>query len=245
MDLSGNKIGGVITADHFANLSSLEDIYLANNPLKVVVNPEWRPLFSLRGASFASCQMGPLFPSWLKWQVNISYLDISSAGIADRLPDWFCTSFANVRKIVLSENGINGSLPTNMNVMTPLRRLYLDSNQLTGQIPQLPVGLSMLDMSRNSLSSLPSNFGAPYIQELKLYSNLLTGHIPESICGLHGTDMILDLSNNYLEGGFPPCFRPMDPWILIFINNRFTGKFRSFAQRCKSIYILDLSLTRV
>ncbi|KAM0910152.1 hypothetical protein ACQ4PT_014309 [Festuca glaucescens] len=240
MDLSGNNIGGVVTEELFANLTSLEKIYLADNSLKVVVDPECHHLFSLIGASFASCHMGPLFPAWLKWQVGLSYLDISSAGIADRLPDWFSTSFANVSIMIVSENGINGSLPTNMKVMTSLTRLYLDSNQLTGQIPQLPVGLDILDLSRNSLSGFPSNFGAPYILELKLYSNLLTGHVPESICGLQGLG-ILDLSNNHLEGEFPPCFQPTDPWILLFSNNRFTGKFPSFVQNFKGLYILDLS----
>jgi hypothetical protein len=112
MDLSGNNIGGVVTEELFANLISLEEIYLANNSLKVVVDPEWRPPFSLTGASFASCHMGPLFPAWLKWQVDLSYLDISRAGITDKLPDWFCTSFANVTTMIVSENGINGSLPT-------------------------------------------------------------------------------------------------------------------------------------
>jgi hypothetical protein len=125
--------------------------------------------------------------------------------------------------------------------MTSLRRLYLDSNQLTGQIPQLPVRLSILDLSRNSLSGLPSNFGAPYIQELKLYSNLLTGHVPESICGLQGPALILDLSNNHLEGEFPPCFQPRDPWILLLSNNRFTGMFPSFVQNFSGISILDIS----
>ena len=196
MDLSSNNLSGVITHEHFTGLASLRTINLSGNILKIVVDPEWLPPFKLQRATFASCQMGPLFPAWLRFQTNIDNLDISNTSIFDRLPDWFATTFSNATELYISNNGINGTLPKNLKNMTSLRILYLDSNKLTGQIFELPTNLYSLDISRNYLSGpLPQNFGAPNLMHLSLFSNHITGHIPQYICKLNLD--ALNLANNY------------------------------------------------
>ena len=77
--------------------------------------------------------------------MNIINLDISSAGIADRLPQWFSDAFLNVEFMNISNNQLNGTLPTDMGSMS-LEGLYLHSNQLTGQIPTLPPDISFLEI---------------------------------------------------------------------------------------------------
>ena len=150
--------------------------------------------------------MGPLFPGWLQWNVNITYLDISSASIADKLPQWFFDAFSNVWFMNISNNQLNGTLPTDMGSMS-LEGLYLSSNQLTGQIPTLPPNISFLDLSNNFLSGpLPSAIGSTNLETLSLFSNRLTGHIPESFCKYQQL-FVLDLSNNFLEGEPPLCLR--------------------------------------
>ena len=87
LDLSDNNLDGVITHQHFAGLKKLKHIDLSLNSLKIAVGPEWLPPFRLDSAYFASCQMGPLFPTWLQSQVNILELDMSNTSIFGRLPD--------------------------------------------------------------------------------------------------------------------------------------------------------------
>ncbi|CAO2193301.1 unnamed protein product [Urochloa humidicola] len=131
LDLSNNRLDGIMTEEHFASARSLQDIYLSYNALKIELSSDWQPPFQLKTAGFAACQMGPLFPRWLQWQVGITDLDISSAGIADRLPQWFSDTFSTVYRLDVSNNQLSGSLPTNMSYMS-LSELYLSSNQLTG-----------------------------------------------------------------------------------------------------------------
>ncbi|OEL38341.1 hypothetical protein BAE44_0000640, partial [Dichanthelium oligosanthes] len=90
--LNINYLGGVIKEGHFAGIRSLEHIYLSANSLKIELSSEWQPPFRLHSACFAFCQMGPLFPAWLQWHVDIQYLDISSTDITDRLPHWFANA---------------------------------------------------------------------------------------------------------------------------------------------------------
>ncbi|XP_062197942.1 receptor-like protein EIX1 [Phragmites australis] len=242
LDLSGNDLDGSITEEHLDGLRSLEYIDLSKNQLKIVVGSKWQPTFRLQKAYFASCQVGPLFPAWLKWQVDILQLDISNTGIIDRLPDWFCNTFSKAEYLEISNNQISDGLPTNMDIMS-LNALYFSSNNLTGQIPPLPRNLFVLDISRNSLSGpLPSNFGAPMLDMIILYSNYISGQIPTSICEL--SLQILNLANNLFEGELPQCLNMSNMVYLLLSNNSFSGNFPSFLRSCTSLRFLDLSWNR-
>ncbi|CAL4983807.1 unnamed protein product [Urochloa decumbens] len=241
MRLSNNNLSGVITHEHFAGLASLRSIDLSNNKdLKIEVRPGWLPPFSLEFAAFRSCKMGPLFPVWLQYQVDIYELDITNTSIFDRLPDWFATTFSNARYLYMYNNGINGTLPTNLKNMTSLQALNLYSNHLTGQIPQLPINLNSLDISLNNLSGpLPSNFGATNLNVLYLSSNQITGHIPQSICKLNLVE--LELDNNRLEGEFPQCSEPRITRRLILCNNMLSGKLEEILRTHIELEILNLA----
>lgn len=131
LDLSYNNLAGDITEEHFANLRSLKYIDLSSNyPLNIVVDPTWIAPFRLERASFPACMMGPQFPTWLQWSVDIWLLEISNTGIKDKLPDWFWTTFSKLEELDMSNNQISGVLPTNMETMA-LSYLYLGSNQIS------------------------------------------------------------------------------------------------------------------
>ncbi|KAM3239838.1 hypothetical protein ACQJBY_053495 [Aegilops geniculata] len=242
LDLSQNHLDGLVTEEHLHGLKSLEKIDLSDNQLEIVVGSEWVPPFRLREASFASCQMGPLFPAWLRWQVGLTRLHISSTGIADRFPNWFSSSFSKITYLDISNNRISGALPKNMGNMS-LGQLYSSSNNISGRIPRLPRNLDTLDISRNSLSGpLPSDFGAPNLTLISLFSNYITGQIPLFVCELNLYS--LDLANNLLEGELPQCFSTKDMTFLLLSNNRFSGKFPPFLENCTTLSFLDLARNR-
>uniref|UniRef100_A0A0D3HN52 non-specific serine/threonine protein kinase n=1 Tax=Oryza barthii TaxID=65489 RepID=A0A0D3HN52_9ORYZ len=230
LDLSNNILDGLITDEHFVGLKGLEYIDLSHNKLKIVEE-----------AHFTNClQMGPMFPAWLQWQVDLSYLDITSTGIVDKLPDWFSNSLSKVIYLDISNNQISGGLPTNWEIMS-VEQLYLSSNQFTGEIPSLPRNIITLDISSNSLTgNLPSNLSeTPMLDTLILFSNITTGRIPESICNL--SLYALDLANNHFEGDLPECAELKHLQFLMLSNNSFSGKFPSFLQRCFFLSFLDLA----
>jgi hypothetical protein len=150
--------------------------------LNFTVSSEWFPPFSLEEANLAHCQIGPLFPAWLRSQVDLVWVDISSTGITDKFPDWFSTTFSKAIYLDISQNQVHGTLPKSMEFMS-LEWFYLSSNNLTGEIPSLPRNISMLDLSLNSLSgNLPTEFRTRQLLSLNLFSNHITGGLPESIC---------------------------------------------------------------
>ncbi|VAH99881.1 unnamed protein product [Triticum turgidum subsp. durum] len=240
INLEGNNLTGDFTEEHFASLTKLKSLYLSGNSLRITVDPDWIPPFSLEEVELSSCQLGPSFPAWLQFQVDALRVELSSTGIVDRLPDWFDTTFAKVTYLHISNNEISGRLPRNMECMS-LQFFFINSNKLTGEIPNLPRNITFLDMSENSLTgNLPSNIGTPGLISLVLISNQITGHIPESLCKAEAL-YALDLSNNLLEGQLPQCFGVKNISFLMLSNNRFYGNFPSFLKYWRKLTFLDLS----
>ncbi|KAJ1275979.1 hypothetical protein BS78_05G178700 [Paspalum vaginatum] len=240
LDLSSNKLNGDITEKHFATLAKLKSLQMYGNSLKIRVSSEWLPPFNLDDAALSYCYMGPLFPAWLEFQVNITRVEIASIGIIDKLPDWFSTTFSKATYLDISQNQIHGTLPKNMEFMS-LEWFYLSSNNLTGQIPFLPRNLSMLDLSLNSLSGkLPSKLGTPQLISINLFSNHITGALSESFCELQSL-FYLDLGKNHFKGELPQCFPARMLGFLFLSDNNFSGVFPLFLQNSKQLQFLDLS----
>ncbi|KAM3196826.1 hypothetical protein ACQJBY_072492 [Aegilops geniculata] len=240
MDLSANNLNGDFTEEHFTSLTKLKSLDLSENSLRITVGPDWIPPFSLEDINLGSCQLGPSFPAWLQYQVDIGWMDISGTGIVDRLPDWFSTTFAKAISLDISNNEIGGRLPRNMEFMS-VESFLINSNKLTGEIPNLPRNITLLDMSRNSLSgNLPSNIETQCLASLALSSNQITGRIPESLCKAEALDA-LELSSNFFEGQLPQCFGVKNIVFLMLSNNRFSGNFPSFLKNWRQLTSLDLS----
>ncbi|VAI63290.1 unnamed protein product [Triticum turgidum subsp. durum] len=228
-------------------------IFQAANSV-IAINQKWVPPFRLKVAKFQSCQLGPIFPEWLKWQTDIDVLVLSDANLDDVIPDWFWMTFSQASTLQASGNKLCGSLPTNLQHMSA-EYIHLGSNKLTGQVPQLPIHISQLDLSSNSLSGpLPSELNAPALEDLMLANNQFTGTIPSSICQL--TSLLrLDLSGNHLEGDIMQCWKESDAnstnlfgWNMFSLalnNNNLTGQFPKFLARSSQLMFLDLSYNRL
>ena len=89
LSLEENYLEGEINELHFTNLSQLIEVDLSDNSLSLTFGASWIPPFQLKNLGLASCKLGPSFPNWLQVQSQLSFLDISDAGIDDFVPDWF------------------------------------------------------------------------------------------------------------------------------------------------------------
>ena len=87
-------------------------------------------------------------------------------------------------QLILSNQGLSGTIPSELSSLSELTLLWLESNQLTGVIPA-------------QLGSLTN------LQSLKLGSNRLTGAVPTELGGLTNLWQ-LSLSGNELTGTLPP-----------------------------------------
>ncbi|XP_059633603.1 probable LRR receptor-like serine/threonine-protein kinase At1g67720 [Cornus florida] len=90
-----------------------------------------------------------------------------------------------ITKIVLSGKNMDGKIPSELKNMEELTELWLDSNSLTGQIPDIRnlINLKIVHLENNNLSGpLPSYLGTlPSLQELYVQNNSLSGEIPPTL----------------------------------------------------------------
>uniref|UniRef100_A0A0E0HKP2 non-specific serine/threonine protein kinase n=1 Tax=Oryza nivara TaxID=4536 RepID=A0A0E0HKP2_ORYNI len=265
LDLSHNSLEDVLSEQHLTNLTKLKKLDLSYNSLRISVGANWLPPFQLYELLLGSSPLQSQVPQWLQTQVGMQTLDLHRTGTLGQLPDWLWTSLTSLINLNLSDNLLTGMLPASLVHMKSLQFLGLSSNQLEGQIPDMPESLDLLDLSNNSLSgSLPNSVGGNKTRYILLSSNRLNRSIPAYFCNMPWLSAI-DLSNNSLSGELPNCWKnstelflvdfsynnleghiPSSLGSLTFLgslhlnNNRLSGLLPSSLSSCRLLGFLDI-----
>lgn len=118
-----------------------------------------------------------------------------------------CDDYGGVTKIDLSNNNLDGIIPSSIGKLKHLKSLKMNNNQLRSTIPMetwMLDKLEHLDLSKNhfsgSISTMIGNL--PNIEEILLWSNSLNSNIPSEIGKLEMLHT-LDLDSNALSGFLP------------------------------------------
>ncbi|XP_056689846.1 receptor-like protein EIX2 isoform X1 [Spinacia oleracea] len=209
LDISNNPLeAAVLSESHFANLSSLTDLFMDQTFLTLKLSSYWLPPFQLQNFYASYCKINGPFPQWLKTQKNISNLYLSDAGIHGALPKWF-HNMHSLSYVSLSNNQITGCpiFPVNFEQIS-LSNNSLSCQYLTNMSRNTVYYSSQgVDLSDNSISGQLLEHlyhDMPNLSTLVLSRNLINGSIPESMC--HFTSLqILDLHKNRLSGTIPHC----------------------------------------
>ena len=134
------------------------------------------------------------------------YLDLSDNLLEGPLPSEV-GNFVNLGVLSLSRNRLSGMIPDTISNCVLLEILLMDGNLLQGNIP--PVfgdmkGLTLLNLTSNKLNgSIPEDLGdITSLQQLCLAHNSLSGQIPR-LLGNQTSLVRLDLSFNNLQGEVP------------------------------------------
>ncbi|XP_074375243.1 uncharacterized protein LOC141717011 [Apium graveolens] len=213
LDLSSNSWEGLISEQHFINLTSLTSLSISSKSnLVFTVDSEWISPFQLEQLYLDSVNVGPDFPSWLPTQRNLKTIMMLNTSISDSIPDyWFVTLLSGADTVELSNNDINLPRPSLIPATKKLTRLALSNNHLSSDFPAYIrnfTSLSVLLLFNTNISSqLPRclrNLKALYLSFLVLRDNNFYGTIPKQFCN-YSSLQVLNLAGNHITGNLPPC----------------------------------------
>ncbi|KAK9127374.1 hypothetical protein Syun_016171 [Stephania yunnanensis] len=233
LDLSLNAWDGELTEDHFANLANLIGLHISFDekppkPLFFNLSSNWVcPFTKLSYLKLNNCQLGPLFPSWLRNLNRLRFIMLENVGISYKIPNWFPKIYPSLPALDLSNNQIRGKVPLELRnglKSTKMRMLNLRGNLFSGTIP------------------LNINETMPNLLFLSLSNNLIEGSIPSSICNLKQLTAV-SLSSNNLSGELPQeCWKDLESLEVIDLsNNHMSGKVPISIWSAPQLSILSLS----
>ncbi|KAJ0924024.1 putative non-specific serine/threonine protein kinase [Helianthus annuus] len=160
---------------------------------------------------------------------RVTYLELTSQG--DEMK--FIDSLKNCTKLEWLDLGtckFQGVLPRSIgNLSNQLYRLYLDGNQIHGNLPGSIVnlvGLELISLEDNRFTgNIPFTIGnLQRLQVIYLYNNQLSGTIPNSMGNLSLLST-LDLSLNMLEGVIPSSLGNCHKLLELYLSgNKLHGK---------------------
>ncbi|XP_059666623.1 receptor-like protein kinase BRI1-like 3 [Cornus florida] len=225
LDLSGNRLSGGLPST-FASCSLLNSLNLGGNQLSgdflsTIVSslPSLRYLY----VPFNNIT-GPV-PLSLTNNTELRVLDLSSNAFTGNVPYGFCssrTSSSALEKLLLSNNYLKGTLPSELGNCRNLRTIDLSFNNLVGSIP-------------SEIWTLPN------LSDLIMWANNLTGGIPEGICVKGGNLQTLILNNNLINGTIPLSITNCTNMIWVSLSsNRLTGEIPSGIGNLLNLAVLQL-----
>ncbi|PRP89419.1 putative leucine-rich repeat receptor-like protein kinase [Planoprotostelium fungivorum] len=220
----------------------LLEIFAANNSFEYIPKDAYDATYSLITIDLSYNQLtGPLPDA--KGLYNVQYINLRSNQLSGYGLAYWSTGLLYTTYLDVSDNALNGLLPTVIASLLGLSYLNISHNQFSGGIDFVlsnPV-LTQLDLSYNYFTgNLPTAF-PPQLRVFSASGNLLSGSIDPSLanCSLIET---IDLSNNNLSGQIPPVFGKLSRLSsLNLTSNSLTGTIPKEVGALRSLSVLDLS----
>ncbi|KAH6758092.1 hypothetical protein C2S52_023014 [Perilla frutescens var. hirtella] len=247
--IEDNMLEGVVTENHFVNLTKLQFFYASRNHMTLNVSPNWIPPFQqlrvLRLRSWNLAGIGSEALSWLEYQKDMWELDLSNTGISFNVRSWF---WDNVRILNLSHNYLHGEIPYLHGAKySNDQLLYLSSNRFSGLLPQVGATVGELFLSNNSFSGGMSHFLCDVTSEtyglhiLHLGGNQLSGELPD--CWERWPSLrYLNLGDNNMSGSIPHSIGYLGLLQSLNLNNNeFSGQIPFSLHNCTALLKIDLA----
>lgn len=249
LDLSGNQLTGELPST-FTACSSLTSLNLTNNQLSggfltTVVSL----LKNLRHLSVSFNNLTGPVPTSLKNCSQLEVLDLSANAFTGKVPSWFCskTPVSSLKMIMLADNNLFGTVPSELGLCTNLKKIDLSFNSLSGSIPSeiwtLPNLSDLVLWANNLTGEIPEGIctNGGNLQTLILNNNLISGSLPKSISKC--TDLVwVSLSSNQLTGEIPEGIGDLSKLAILQLgNNSLSGTIPPGLGKCKNLIWLDLN----
>ena len=281
LSLGGNQLSGPIPPE-LGNLSTLKWLNLDGNQLSGTLPLDLTKLTNLQGFNFHNnldlcAPTDEAFETWLQgidnwegnscavaddraalvalyeatdgdnWSYNENWLSDQPMGEWDGVETG---RDGRVTRLWLESNELNGEIPSELGRLTNLDQLVLWGNELSGEIPpELGdlTSLETLDLWGNELSGeIPPELGdLTSLEYLNLDENQLSGEIPSELGSL--TNLVnLSLGGNDLSGEIPGELGDLSSLLSLGLNsNDLSGSVPPEIGKLTSLERLDLRYNRL
>lgn len=240
------KINGTIP-NSLQNLVNLERFYLSYNKLRGPI-PSWIGNFAnLKVLSLSNNQFSSSLPETLSELANLTSLFLDDNDLTGDLST--IESLSNLELLLIEDNQFKQSLGSNfLSSLTKLRVLDASNNYLNGSLPSnlfMMTGLAVLDLHGNEIGGdLPEFPENNVLEFFALYENNISGNIPASISNLNNLTH-LDLSTNKLYGTIPANIGDLTSLTYLFLaaNSFDEGPIPNYLQNLSNLRELSLKRT--
>ena len=153
-------------------------------------------------------------------------------------------------QLILSDQGLSGTIPGELGGLSNLRSLQLDGNRLTGNIPPELGSLSNLRsliLHHNGLTgAIPAELGSlTNLVQMWLHGNELTGAVPAELGSLSNLHALL-LNNNELTGPIPSELALLEKLATLKLaDNQLTGAIPGALRNLTNLTRLSLGGNRL
>ncbi|XP_062195448.1 brassinosteroid LRR receptor kinase BRL3-like isoform X2 [Phragmites australis] len=200
LDLGNNQLSGDFVVTVISNISSLRVLRLPFNNITGT-----NPLPALA----AGCRL-------------LEVIDLGSNELNGEIMPDLCSSLPSLRKLLLPNNYLNGTVPPSLGNCSSLESIDLSLNLLIGQIP-------------------PEVLLLPKLVDLVMWANNLSGEIPDKLCANSITLETLVISYNNFTGGIPPSITRCANLIWVSLAaNHLTGSVPTGFSSLQKLAILQL-----
>ncbi|MCL7035698.1 hypothetical protein MKW94_012043 [Papaver nudicaule] len=244
LNLSQNFLNGTIPSRLF-QLQKLEVLDLSFNEftdsLPVEIDLPSLRVFDVSVNSFK----GRIDTGICKNSTRITILNLAINYFQGNIPPGIgnCSS---LQRLILNSNLLSGSLPDELFSLRNLSHLLLQENMFSGNLSDRVSNLSnlvQLDVSSNRLSgNLPDAFhNLRKLQQFSAHSNLFANHLPTSLSNCPTLEK-LNLRNNSLDGSIDlNCTAMVKLSSLDLGTNRFHGPLPASLGSCRELTAMNLA----
>ena len=174
-------------------------------------------------------------------QTNTAPPSAGDEGVSDTC-DGVEMSYSAITSLVLARNGLLGTIPSELGLLSGLKILDLSTNVLESTIPaqlaQVSLTLEQIALGENGLvGSLPPEIflDATSLRRLSIWGNGLTGTLPTTLGNCSSLE-VLSLAINQFSGSLPTEIGDLSNLKDIIIwTNQFTGSIPTELGNCKSL----------
>ncbi|XP_047949653.1 receptor-like protein EIX1 [Salvia hispanica] len=234
LDLSHNSLEGLVSESHFIKHDKLNTLDLSFNSLIFDIPLDWSHLYQLKTLYLARCNVGPYFPKWIRFQRNLSFLDLSGANIADEAPEWFWNSFSLLQNLYLYDNQIWGTIP-NLS-FTSIEFMDLSVNHFSGSILLFPANADRIYLSGNMVSGSISSICKTHL----ISDNQLSGFLP-NCRSIFPTCTLPIWLTTVFSGEIPASFGNLRNFVSLHMHgNNLSGELPYNLRHCQELRFIDL-----